>query len=84
MVNKTEKDFEAMVAERIVDTFYVPNATFDYNKETVCGFNGAIDCGEKGGKCRRCGWNPTNVGLRARRVDRALQIRALWLSGGEY
>ena len=38
-----EKDFDQMVAESIMDTFYVPNPKFG-NTETVCRYNSAVDC----------------------------------------
>ena len=75
-----EKDFDQMVAEAIVDTFYVPNPKF--TTETVCRYNGAVDCDSKGPKCRRCGFNPYNVTLHNERVERALKRREVWLRGG--
>ena len=73
-----EKDFHAMVSEAIVDTLYVPNLL--PSKDTVCRYNGAIDCSERG-KCRTCGWNPYNRELHNKRVERAMLRRELWLAG---
>ena len=75
-----EKDFDAMVAEAIMDTFYVPNPKFG-STETVCRYNGAVDCESKGPKCRRCGFNPYNVSLHNERVERAMKRREMWLNG---
>jgi len=75
-----EKDFDQMVAESIMDTFYVPNPKFG-STETVCRFNSAVDCSERG-KCRNCGWNHNNLTLHNKRVDLAMKRREVWLNGG--
>ena len=74
-----EKTFEEMVAERIVDTFYVPNPKFN-KTDTVCRYNGAIDCSERG-KCQTCGFNPYNRELHIKRVEAAMLRRDKWLEG---
>ena len=74
-----EKDFDQMVADAIMDTIFVPNPVFE-RTDTVCRFNGAVDCESKG-KCRNCGWNHNNIALRNRRVDIAMKRREAWLNG---
>ena len=69
-----------MVAESILDTFFVPNPRFDQT-DTVCRFNKAVDCENKT-KCRSCGWNDNNITLHNTRVERAMKRREVWLRGG--
>ena len=74
-----EKTYSEMLAESILDTFYVPNPKFG-DTETVCKHNKSVDCSERG-KCRTCGWNPYNRDLHNRRVELALRRREAWLAG---